>query len=199
MFEALTKNSNDKLAESFTFLKTWLKKPKTVGSVWPTSNHMARRMASVISVDSGLPVLEIGPGTGTITSAILSTGLPAQKLFAVEFTGAFVDQLKIKFPTINVIHGDAYALDLTLGLDNKTKFDCAISALPLLYVPMATRVAFIEDVLARLPPGRPLIQFSYGAFAPVYEKQGSFSVERYDYVLKNFPPAQLWIYRRKTH
>jgi phosphatidylethanolamine/phosphatidyl-N-methylethanolamine N-methyltransferase len=198
MFKTLTKNSNEKRSENFNFLKSWLREPKTVGSVWPTSNHMARRMASVINVDSGLPVLEIGPGTGTITSAILNTGLPAEKLFAVEFTQDFVDQLHIKFPNINVIQGDAYALDLTLGRHNKTKFDCAISALPLLYVPMATRVAFVEDVLTRLPLGRPLIQFSYGAFAPVLEKLGSFSVERYDYILKNFPPAQLWIYRRKT-
>lgn len=184
---------------SHLFLQTWIKKSKTVGSVWPTGSHMAKRMASVINIKSGLPVLELGPGTGSITKAILKTGLPSEKLFAVEYTPEFVAQLHVKFPKINLIHGDAFDLTKSLGSKNHQVFDCAISALPLLNFPLATRTAFIEDVLGRLPAGRPLIQFSYGPFAPVAAKLGYFTVERYDYVLRNLPPAQLWIYRRKTH
>ncbi len=184
---------------SHLFLQTWMKKSKTVGSVWPTSSHMAKRMASVINVKSGLPVLELGPGTGAITKEILKTGLLAENLFAVEYTQEFVERLQVKFPGIHLIHGDAFDLTKSLGVKNHQVFDCAISALPLLNFPIATRVAFIEDVLGRLPAGRPLIQFCYGPFAPVPAKLGYFTVERYDYVLRNLPPAQLWIYRRKTH
>ena len=176
-----------------------MKKSKTVGSVWPTSSHMAKRMASVINVHSGLPVLELGPGTGSITKAILQTGLLPTKLFAVEYTQEFVERLEAKFPEINVVHGDAFDLEKSLGVQNRTVFDCAISALPLLNFPLATRTSFVEDVLTRIPIGRPLIQFSYGPFAPVAEKSGHFTIERYDIILRNIPPAQLWIYRRKTH
>lgn len=183
-------------SEGIGFLKAWLKKPQTVGSVWPTGAPMARRMASVIDVKSGLPVLEIGPGTGTITKAILDTGIAPARVFSVEYSREFVDNLRLKYPTINVIQGDAFDLDKTLGNNNDTVFDCAISALPLLNFPLETRIAFVEDVLTRIPSGRPLIQFSYGPKAPVAAKTGSFTLERYDFVLRNIPPAQLWIYRQ---
>ncbi len=186
------------LREGVGFLKAWFKKPQMVGSVWPTGAPMARRMASVIDVKSGLPVLEIGPGTGTITKAILETGIAPGKVFTVEYSQEFVDRLRIKYPAINIVQGDAFDLNQTLAGKNQTKFDCAISALPLLNFPLETRIAFIEDVLARIPAGRPLIQFSYGHKAPVAAKSGSFTLERYDFVLRNIPPAQLWIYRRAT-
>lgn len=184
---------------SLVFLQAWMKKSKTVGSIWPTSSRLAKRMASVINIQSGLPVLELGPGTGAITEAILATGLKPEKLFAVEYTKDFVELLQVKFPNINLIHGDAFDLSKSLGTKNHTVFDCAISGLPLLNFPAATRVAFVEDVLNRIPVGRPLVQFSYGPFAPVAEKTGQFTVERFDIALRNIPPAQVWIYRRKTH
>jgi phosphatidylethanolamine/phosphatidyl-N-methylethanolamine N-methyltransferase len=196
MTETPAHRARSPFSEGVGFLRAWMNGPQTVGSVWPTGAPMARRMASVIDVNSGLPVLEIGPGTGTITKAILDTGLAPDKVFAVEYSQDFVDKLRIKFPGINVVRGDAFNLTETLADENQTKFDCAISALPLLNFPPEARIAFVDDVLNRIPTGRPLIQFSYGPKAPVAAKSGKFSLERYDFVLRNIPPAQLWIYRR---
>ena len=198
MTETPAQRTRSPFAEGVGFLRAWLNGPQTVGSVWPTGAPMARRMASVIDVKSGLPVLEIGPGTGTITNAILDTGIAADKVFAVEYSQDFVDRLRVKFPAIHVIQGDAFNLTQTLGDNNQAKFDCAISALPLLNFPPEMRIAFVEDVLTRIPNGRPLIQFSYGPKAPVAAKSGSFTLERYDFVLRNIPPAQLWIYRSQS-
>lgn len=198
MTETPAQRTRSPFAEGVGFLRAWLNGPQTVGSVWPTGAPMARRMASVIDVKSGLPVLEIGPGTGTITNAILDTGIAADKVFAVEYSQDFVDRLRVKFPAIHVIQGDAFNLTKTLGNNNQAKFDCAISALPLLNFPPEMRIAFVVDVLTRIPNGRPLIQFSYGPKAPVAAKSGSFTLERYDFVLRNIPPAQLWIYRSQS-
>lgn len=196
MTESPAQRTRSPFAEGVGFLRAWLNGPQTVGSIWPTGAPMAKRMASVIDVKSGLPVLEIGPGTGTITKAILDTGIAPSKVFAVEYSQEFVDKLRVKFPAINIVQGDAFSLNETLADANQTKFDCAISALPLLNFPPEARIAFIDDVLNRIPPGRPLIQFSYGPKAPVAAKSGKFCLERYDFVLRNIPPAQLWIYRR---
>ena len=196
MTETPAQRTRSPFAEGVGFLKAWMNGPQSVGSVWPTGAPMARRMASVIDVKSGLPVLEIGPGTGTITKAILDTGVAPGKVFAIEYSQDFVDKLRVKFPAINVVQGDAFNLEETLADENQTKFDCAISALPLLNFPSESRIAFVDDVLNRIPVGRPLIQFSYGPKAPVAAKSGKFSLERYDFVLRNIPPAQLWIYRR---
>ena len=83
-----------------------------------------------------------------------------------------------------------------MGDQKNTVFDCAISALPLLNFPLATRIAFVDDVLDRLPRGRPLIQFSYGPKSPVPAGLGNYSIKRFGMVLRNVPPAQLWIYSR---
>lgn len=184
------------LRDGFHFLKAWIRQPKSVGSVWPTGAPMARKMASIINIGSGLPVLEIGPGTGTITKAILETGLMPDKLSTVEYSKEFCNKLRAKFPAINVVQGDAFDLSTTLGDQKSTVFDCAISALPLLNFPLATRIAFVDDVLDRLPRGRPLIQFSYGPKSPVPAGFGNYSIKRFGMVLRNVPPAQLWVYSR---
>ena len=61
--------------EDFRFFRGWMDNAKAVGSVTPTSRFCARSMASVINPQSGLPVLELGPGTGPITRAILERGI----------------------------------------------------------------------------------------------------------------------------
>ena len=153
-------------------------------------------MASIVDPDSLLPVLELGPGTGCITKAILERGLPPEKLYAVEFSTEFVNELKLRFPAANILGGDAFNLNDTLGKFRDQKFDCAVSALPLLNFPLAMREHLLGDVLSRIPAGRPIIQFSYGPFAPVAAKPGFWTVERYDFVLRNIPPARLWLYRK---
>ena len=184
------------LREGFGFLRAWLRQPKSVGSVWPTSAPMARRMAGVIDLSSGLPVLEIGPGTGTITKAILQTGLPHDLLWSLEYSKEFADRLKARYPSAHVIEGDAFELKKSLGAACPNQFGSAISALPLLNFPLETRVSFVENVLDLLPAGRPLIQFSYGPKSPVPPGAGRYQVKRVGMVLRNIPPAQLWVFSR---
>ena len=108
-----------KLAEKFDdelkFFKGWIDRPKSVGSIVPTSSITARRMASVVNPKSGLPVLEVGPGTGVITRAILAMGLPPSKLHLVEYSPDFVRHLRRSFPGVNVIEGDAFDITPSLG------------------------------------------------------------------------------------
>ncbi len=196
MINGIVRHFRSRFSEELRFWHGLRNQPKTVGAVWPTGQIMARRMASITDPQSNLPVLELGPGTGVITKAILEHGIKPQQLYAVEYSRSFASELKLRFPQVKVIEGDAFNLEVTLGDAANLKFDCAISALPLLNFPLAMREHFINDVLARLSPGRPMIQFSYGPFAPVPAKKGMWTVERYDFVLRNIPPARLWLYRR---
>lgn len=171
--------------------------PKAVGAIMPTSSVTARSMASVVNPASGLPVLELGPGTGVITRAILARGVAPADLVSIEYSVDFHARLQVDFPGVRFIRGDAFDLDTTLaGLDTGL-FDSVVSGIPLLNFPMAARVALIEDLLDRLPPGRPVVQFSYGPSSPVMARGASFEVVHHDFVLRNVPPARLWIYRRR--
>ena len=188
----------EKFDEEVRFFKGWMDGPKAVGAVLPTSDVTARSMASVINPDSGLPVLELGPGTGVITRAILARGVKPENLWSVEYSADFVEHLREAFPDVNIIHGDAFDLDATLGEKRDQRFDCVISAVPLLSFPMDKRIAVVEDLLRRIPPGRPVVQITYGPLSPVPPKRADFAVSHHDFVLRNFPPAQLWVYRRNA-
>jgi phosphatidylethanolamine/phosphatidyl-N-methylethanolamine N-methyltransferase len=183
-------------SETVRFFKGWLDKPRAVGSIVPTSATTAREMASLIDVGSGLPVLELGPGTGVITKAILQRGVAPEALWAIEYAEDFVDHLRQEYPGVNVIQGDAFNLDDTLGDKKDTVFDSIVSAVPLLNFPVPQRIAYVEDLLNRIPPGRPIMQITYGPRSPVPPGKGNYTVERHGFVLRNVPPAHLWAYRR---
>jgi phosphatidylethanolamine/phosphatidyl-N-methylethanolamine N-methyltransferase len=144
-----------KFDDELRFFKGWLDKPKAVGAIMPTSSVTARRMASVIDTASGLPVLELGPGTGVITRAILKRGVDPQDLYTVEYSEDFAGFLRREFPDVHVIQGDAFNLDEALGEDRHLKFDAVISAVPLLSFPVASRIAYVEDLLDRMPEAAP--------------------------------------------
>ena len=83
-----------KFDEEIRFFKGWIDGPKSVGAILPTSAVTARRMASVINPASGLPVLELGPGTGIITKAIIDRGVAAENIVSIEYSTDFYQHLK---------------------------------------------------------------------------------------------------------
>ena len=195
----LRKAFTEKLDEELKFFKGWIDKPKAVGAIVPTSSVTSRRMASIIDTASGLPVLEVGPGTGVITKAILARGIEPENLYTVEYSANFVRHLRKLYPQVNVIEGDAFNLDDALGDKRDTIFDCVISAVPLLNFPIERRVAYLEDLLDRIPAGRPVMQITYGPLSPIPAGRGDYSVKHFDFIMRNIPPAHLWVYRRVAH
>ncbi len=185
-----------KFDEEIRFFKGWIDGPKSVGAILPTSAVTARRMASVINPASGLPVLELGPGTGIITKAIIERGVAAENIVSIEYSTDFYQHLKRTIPGVNFINGDAFDLDTTLGDWKDRKFDAVISAIPMLSFPMEKRIALLEDLLDRMPPGRPVVQITYSPVSPIDARPDRFHIRHLDFVVRNIPPAQLWVYSR---
>ncbi|MER8369661.1 MAG: methyltransferase domain-containing protein [Mesorhizobium sp.] len=192
----LRKTLAEKFDDELKFFKGWIDKPKAVGSIVPTSSITAGKMASIVDPTSGLPVLEVGPGTGVITRAILAQGIKPENLYAVEYSSDFVRHLRQLYPGVNVIEGDAFNLDATLGDKRDLIFDSVISGVPLLNFPVAQRIAYVESLLDRIPAGRPIVQLTYGPLSPIPPGRGDYTVEHFHFVIRNIPPTQLWIYRR---
>ncbi|WP_179296565.1 MULTISPECIES: phospholipid N-methyltransferase PmtA [unclassified Mesorhizobium] len=165
-----------KFEEEVQFFKGWQKDKKRVGALMPTSVHAGRRMASVINPASGLPVLELGAGTGVITKAILERGIKAA--FSVEYSKDFYQRLTRRFPGVDFRLGDTFALGEVLAERRGEQFDCVISAVPLLSFPMEQRVGLLEDLLARIPAGRPVIQITYGPLSPVIKISSGLTDEQ---------------------
>lgn len=186
-----------KFDDEIAFLKGMISSPDTVGSIVPTSRTTARCMARQIDLTSQLPVLELGPGTGVITRAILNEGVQPENLYCVEYSDTFTRRLVTAFPNVNILNGDAFHLDNVLGDKKNQIFNTIITSMPLLNFPMMNRISLIEDLLDRLPDGRPIILFSYGATAPVPTDGQIFEAKSINWVFRNVPPARVWAYTRR--
>lgn len=197
--DGVRKAITDRFGEELRFFRGWIDQPRTVGSVIPTSNVTAQRMASVVDTASGLPVLEVGPGTGVVTRAILERGVKPADLYAVEYAPDFVKHLRECYPGVNVVEGDAFDLDTALGPQAPRLFDSVVSGVPLLNFPVAARIAYLEALLSRIPEGRPVVQLTYGPKSPIPPGHGDYTVKRFDFIIRNIPPTQLWVYRRAKH
>ena len=101
--------------------------------------------------------------------------------------------MRARCPGVNVIQGDAFNLTETLGRPPAADYAGIVSGIPLLNWPLPARRALIEDALARLQPGAPYVQFSYGLTPPM-PATDSFTVRRAAVVWANLPPARVWVY-----
>jgi phosphatidylethanolamine/phosphatidyl-N-methylethanolamine N-methyltransferase len=187
-----------KFGDKLDFAKTLVSKPKTIGAIVPTGARTAAKMASLIRPDSGLPVLELGPGTGVITKAILDTGVKPENIISVEYSASFIPGLRHRYSGVKFVHGDAFRISQIaedLGIE---KFDCVISGLPLLNFPVSQRIRLVVSALKLIEPGRPMVQFSYGPRSPVPQRPRHFVVDHLDTVLRNIPPARIWTYTHSS-
>lgn len=184
-----------KLADEIRFLRSWAGNPLTTGAVSPSGPDLTRRMAGFAELDRPGSVLELGPGTGVVTRAILERGLALERLIALEYNEDFCALLRRRYPSMEVVRGDAYSLSDSLPEVAPGSLASIVSSLPLFSRPQADRRALLVEALKLLQPGAPYIQFSYAMSAPVPPEPGFFSVERSGWILKNLPPARVWVYR----
>ena len=183
-----------KVSEKMRFWRSWLGKPLQVGAVSPSSRFLARTMASYVDQASTGKVIEIGPGTGPVTQALLAHGVAPERLVLVEYDPTFVQLLRQRFEGVTVIQGDGYALRDTLAGFIGEPVSAIVSSLPLMTRPPARRAALLKEALSLMPPGNPFIQFTY-ALTPPIARKAHMSVEGSRRIWRNIPPARVWVYR----
>jgi phosphatidylethanolamine/phosphatidyl-N-methylethanolamine N-methyltransferase len=183
------------LKEELQFLRGLVANPLSVGAVAPSSVWLARAVAAQVDLDQTGPILELGPGTGAVTEAILDRGVPPDRLTVIEYDPAFAKQIAARFHGVHVIVGDAFDLGKLLAGRGSQRFSAIVSGIPLLNVTPEKRRALIEGALERLCPGGPFVQFSYGFQAPVSAPIGA-TARLAAFVWRNIPPARVWVYCR---
>jgi len=181
------------MSDTLRFLGRMLTRPVHTGAVAPSSRALGRAMAREVDLRGDLPVLELGPGTGVVTEALITRGVSQERLTSIEYDPGFAELVAKRFPGVRVIQGDAFDLDRTLGA--KRPLAAAVSSLPLVNFPAEMRLALLSNLFERLAPGAPLVQFSYRLNPPVAPPAG-ITVRRAAVVWLNMPPARVWVYRR---
>jgi phosphatidylethanolamine/phosphatidyl-N-methylethanolamine N-methyltransferase len=185
-----------RLDDEVRFLRSWIEKPLHMGAVMPSGRLLARTMAQYVEIDSNGPVIELGPGTGAITSALLHRGVDQKRLVLVEYNSGFCALLRDRYPQARVVHGDAYTLRDTLWNVLGAPASAIVSGLPLVTKPMSTRLKLIRDAFAALTPGAPFVQFTYSVAPPIPKSLPGVSTEASERIWMNLPPARVWVYRK---
>lgn len=178
------------------FIRSWLERPLSTGAVTPSGKVLARAMASYIDPASDGPVVELGPGTGPVTEALVEAGVVPSRLVLVEFNPAFCRILRARYPDATLVQGDAYSLRRLLETLLLEPAAAVVSGLPLVTKPIRQRLQLIRDALDLMVPGAPFIQFTYSVAAPLPKGLGGFSVEASERIWMNIPPARVWVYRK---
>jgi phosphatidylethanolamine/phosphatidyl-N-methylethanolamine N-methyltransferase len=179
------------------FLKSWIEHPLKTGAVAPSSKELAAAMAEVIDPAVPGPVIELGPGTGVVTEAIIARGIAPERIVAIEFNADFIPHLESRCPGVRFLHGDAYAVASLVRAVTQETAAATVSSLPLFTEPSEKRIAMVTDCFWLMHPNAPFIQFSYALVSPVPKKVHGMTHHISDWVLKNVPPARVWTYRRQ--
>lgn len=166
-----------------------------MGAVMPSSKALARTMARYVDPHSDGPVIELGPGTGAITDALLAHGIAEKRLVLVEFDPGFCALLRERYPQANVIQGDAYGLDQTLA-DLKEPASAMVSGLPLVTKPMLVRLKLMRDAFQKMEAGAPFVQFTYSVAPPIPKSLPGIHTQASERIWMNLPPARVWVYRK---
>ncbi len=185
-----------RLDDEVRFIRSWIERPLTIGAVTPSSKILARTMARYVDPNSIGPVVELGPGTGPVTEALVEAGVDPARLVLVEFNPTFCRILRSRYPDATLVQGDAYSLRRLLETLLLQPAAAVVSGLPLVTKPIRMRLRLIRDAFELMAPGAPFVQFTYSVAGPVPKRLASFSVEASERIWMNIPPARVWVYRR---
>lgn len=184
------------VGDELRFLRQWADNPKRVGAISPSGRWLARAMAAEVDPTGQGIVVELGPGTGVFTRALISRGVAPQRLVLVEYNRDFCRMLRRRFPGVTVVEGDAYEIGRHIETLGRGAPDAVVTGLPLLTRPLGTRLDLIDQCLSAGAPGMPVIQFSYAIQPPIPPGLGDYTVRRAKRVWFNLPPATVWVYSR---
>jgi phosphatidylethanolamine/phosphatidyl-N-methylethanolamine N-methyltransferase len=186
------------LADSSLFLREWFANPQRTGSVAPSSPKLAAAMAHWLPSDPKSFVLELGPGTGAVTEALIKRGLREDRLVAIEHNPKMAHLLREKFPRAQIITGDAWHLDVLLRGRREPieSVGAVISSLPLLNFPLKEAEALAQKIRNILEPHGNWVQYSYRIHKLRPRGSSSFRLRASKIVWLNLPPARVSVFHK---
>lgn len=171
------------------FIREFIRSPRTIGAIYPSSGKLARCMAEEVIVNENDIVVELGAGTGRVTEALLKRGLPPNRLVVIERSHELAAVLQEKFPLVDVIEGDAADLLHLLNAYNVDDIQYVISGLPFRTLLPSATDAITKQVIKLMSDNARFIQFTYS----LHNKQPGyftdFKLLKSSVVWSNIPPA----------
>jgi phospholipid N-methyltransferase len=190
--------------ERLTMLGRFVRSPRTIGSVAPSSRTLARAMVAGLDLSGNARVVELGPGTGVVTR-IIGEELGAQaRGLAIEIDPGFATRLIGRFPNVEVVCGSAAELPTLVQAHGFDHVSHIISGLPFASLPSEVTISILDAIQSVLQPGGTFTTFQYvhGYLTPLASafrcdlsaRLGAQPSRRL--VWRNLPPAYVLGWRR---
>ncbi|MCP3381761.1 MULTISPECIES: class I SAM-dependent methyltransferase [unclassified Bradyrhizobium] len=185
------------VADFFQFFRSYISNPRQVSAIAPSGQSLARLMTQEIVPGSG-PVIELGPGTGIFTKALVERGVPEHDLLLVEYGSDFIPLLQQRFPGARVLWMDARQLSQHERF--MAPASAVVSGLPLLSMTPRKVIAILSGAFRHLREEGTLYQFTYGPRCPVprpiLDRLG-LKASLVGRTALNIPPASVYRVRRR--
>lgn len=192
------------LREHALLVSRFLRSPNTIGAVAASSRAMALRMVAQLPADRPVRVVELGPGTGPFTNAIVNRVHRDSRILAIDREATFVEWIRQRWPSVDCVCASAVDLERLVGERRMAPLDHIISGLPFASLPMDDTRRILEGIEHTLRPGGTFTTFQYlhgyglkagRVFRSRMSERMGVPPER-KLVLKNFPFAFILTWRR---
>jgi phosphatidylethanolamine/phosphatidyl-N-methylethanolamine N-methyltransferase len=188
---------NVRMPDVLPFLHAWITNPRRVAAIAPSSRMLGEVITAEINAESA-PVIELGPGTGVFTEALLQRGVPEQMLTLIELNVDFARLLHRRYPLAETLTVSAARLGKMTLFEGRPA-GAVVSGLPLLSMSPKTVMGILRGSFHHLRLGGSFYQFTYGPRCPVSEAMLArlgLRSRRMGWVLQNVPPATVYCIER---
>jgi phospholipid N-methyltransferase len=180
------------------FLREFLRSPRQIGSVVPSSHFLERRLVEVSGAAHARLVVEFGPGTGGTTQALLRALPSDARLLAIEINPRFASHLKWVADSRLIVHaGTAADIREALALRGLSHPDVVLSGIPFSTVPPAAGRGILRAVWAALAPGGRFVAYQFCNSVAVLGR-GIFGTPDVTIELLNVPPMRVYCWRKSA-
>ena len=183
------------VSDEFVFLRAWMRAPLITAAMLPSGRALSRAVAAAVDPSSPGAIVELGPGTGAVTAALVERGIQPERLILIEFLPEFCELLRRRYPAARVISGDAFDAASILRHLGVGSLAAVVSCLPLYSKKPEQRERLLHDMLRLGPSGMPFVQATNFARSPIPFDPQDVAGEPSPRVWFNLLPALVWTYR----
>ncbi len=178
--------------DRFAFFQGFLNNPREVGSIIPSSRFLERRIVRSAGIDRAQMIVELGPGTGGTTRALLSAMPIAAKLLSVELNPRFVNLLRReKDPRFRVWEGSAADIKKALDEHGLPSPDVVLSGIPFSTMPRELGLEILHSVREALAPGGRFVAYQVRDRVEILGRE-VFGPARRQTEILNVPPMRIY-------
>lgn len=175
------------------FILEYIKNPKKVGAIAPSSEYLAYKMIKSINFSKAKSIIEYGPGEGAFTEKLLARAKEDTKIILVEINNEFYKRLQEQYghkKNVIILNESAENINEILKENNIEKVDYIISGLPFTSLPKEISGKILSSTAKALNKDGEFITFQYSLFKKNLFKKFFCKID-IDKTLRNIPPAYI--------